>query len=131
MSTYRVATGSDVILGSLTVLAPQPSGEAVIQTTRRTYAADGSVYDAARYVELEWTAFTDGADYITLLALFGLSASVADAAVTVYIRDETFVWVRMNGTAVRPEPNREIKWGEVQSRPLGINILIKGLATAA
>ena len=131
MSTYRVATGSDVILGSLTVLAPQPSGEAVIQTTRRTYAADGSVYDAGRYVELEWTAFTDGADYITMLALFGLSASVADAAVTVYIRDETFVWVRMNGTAVRPEPNREIKWGEVQSRPLGINILIKGLATAA
>ena len=131
MSTYRVATGSDVILGSLTVLAPQPSGEAVIQTTRRTYAADGSVYDAGRYVELEWTAFTDGADYITMLALFGLSASVADAAVTVYIRDETFVWVRMNGTAVRPEPNREIKWGEVQSRPLGINILIKELATAA
>ena len=131
MTTYRVKTGTDVILGSLTVFDPQPSGEAVIQTTRRTFAADGSVYDEGRYIELEWTAYTNGADYITLLALFGLSASVADAAVTTYVRDETFAWVRMNGTAVRPQPNREVKWGEVQSRPLGIKILIKDLSTAA
>ena len=42
MTTYRVKTGTDVILGSLTVLDPQPSGEAVIQTTRRSFAADGA-----------------------------------------------------------------------------------------
>jgi len=131
MTTYRVKPGTDVILGSLVVLDPQPSGEAVIQTTRRSFAADNSVYDEGRYIELEWSAYTDGADYITLLGLFGLSASVANAAVTVYIRDETFAWVRMNGTAIRPMPNKEVSWGEIQSRPLGINILVKGLSTAA
>jgi hypothetical protein len=108
MSTYRVATGHDVVLGSLTVLSPQPSGDAVIQTTRRTFSADGSVADQGRYIELNWSAYTS-------------------ALVTVYVRDEVFTWVRMNGTAIRPEPGRQVRWGEVQSRPLGISILVRDL----
>ena len=131
MTTYRVKTTHDVILASLTVLDPQPSGDCVIQTTRRTFSADGSATDQGRYAIMRWSAYTNAAAYRTLLGLFGLSASVASAAVTVYVRDETFTWIRMNGTAIRPEPTREVRWGEVQSRPLRIGILIRDLAVIA
>ena len=131
MTTYRVKTGSDQALVDLTVLSPQPDPGPLIQTTRRTYAADGSVTDQGRYIELTWSAYDDASDYQTLLGLFGLSASVASAAVTVYVRDEFMAWVRMNGTAIRPEPGKNVRWGDVQSRPLGISILVRDLAAAA
>ena len=131
MTSYIVKTGSDVALVSLTVLSPQPDPGPLIQTTRRTSAADGSVTDQGRYVELSWSAYDTSATYQTLLGLFGLSASVSSAAVTVYVRDEFMAWVRMNGTAIRPEPGKNVRWGDVQSRPLGITILVRDLATAA
>lgn len=131
MTSYRVKTGSDVVLGSLTVLNPQPDPGPLIRTTKRTYAADGSVTDQGRYVEFTWSAYDDATDYQTLMGLFGLSASVSSAAVTVYVRDEFMAWVRMNGTAIRPEPGPDVRWGDVQSRPLGIRILVKDLSTAA
>jgi hypothetical protein len=128
MSTYRVATGHDIALASLTVLSPQPDPGPAIQTTRRTYAADGSVTDQGRYVVLSWSAYTNGTDYQTLLGQFGLSAATSSAAVTVYVRDETFTWVLLNGIAIRPEPGPDVRWGDVQSRPLGIRILVRDLA---
>ena len=131
MSTYRVATGHDVILGSLTVFAPQPDPGTAIQTTRRSYGGDGTVFDEGRYIELPWSALVDATAYQALLTLFGLSASVENADVTVYVRDETYAFVRMNGIAVRPQPGKEVVWGDVQSRPLNVNILVKDLATAA
>lgn len=131
MTSYRVKTGSDVALGSLTVLSPQPGPGTAIRTTKRTYAADGSVTDQGRYIEFLWKAYTNAADYLTLLGLFGLSASVSSAAVTVYVRDETYAWVRMNGTAIRPQPGPDVHWGDIQSRPLDIRILVRDLATAA
>ena len=131
MSTYRVKVGHDEALVDLTVLSPQPDPGPAIRTTRRTYGGDGTVYDDARYIELPWSALDDAAAYVTLLALFGLNASVENADVTVYVRDEIFAWVRMNGVAVRPIPGKTVRWGDVQSRPLNIKILVKELATAA
>ena len=131
MSTYRVKTGSSVALASLTVLSPQPDPGTAIQTTRRTYGADGTVTDQGRYIELKWSVYDTAATYQTLLGLFGLSASVAKAAVTVYVRDETYAWVRMNGNAIRPEPGKTVKWGDRQSRPLDISILVRDLEVAA
>lgn len=131
MTSYRVATGFDVILGSLTVLSPQPDPGPAIQTTRRTYGGDGTVYDEARYVELHWSLLDDATAYTTVLTVFGLDASTENADVTVYVRDEVFAWVRMNGIAVRPVPGKTVKWGDVQSRPMDITILVKDLATAA
>ena len=131
MTSYRVKTGSDVVLGSLTVLDPQPDPGPLIQTTRRTSAADGSVTDQGRYIELPWSLYDTATTYQSLLTLFGLSASVSSAAVTVYVRDEYMAWVRMNGTAIRPEPGRGVRWGDVQSRPAAVKILVRDLATAA
>jgi len=131
MTSYRVKTGSDIALGSLTVLSPQPDPGTGIQTTDRTYAADGSVVDQGRYIEFKWSAYDTQATYVTLLALFGLNASTSTAAVTVYVRNEIYAWVRMNGIAVRPIPGESVKWGDVQSRPLDITILVKNLTTAA
>jgi hypothetical protein len=131
MSTYRVATGTDIILGSLTVLDPQPDPGRGIQTTRRTYGGDNTVVDQGRYIELEWSAYTTVANYQTLLGLFGLNASTSSALVTVYVRDETYAWVRMNGTAIRPVPGQTVKFGDRQQRPLDISILVKNLTTAS
>ena len=83
MSTYRVATGHDVVLGSLTVLDPQPDPGTLIQATRRSYAADGTPTDQGRYIELPWSALEDGTAYTDLLTDFGLSASTSSALVTV------------------------------------------------
>ena len=131
MTTYRVKPGTDIALGTLVVLSPQPDPGPAIQTTRRMYGGDNTVYDEGRFIELEWSAYTNAADYLTLLGLFGLSASVSSALVTVYIRDEAYVWVRMNGTAVRPMPHKEVKWGDIQSRPLDITMLVKDLSVAS
>lgn len=129
--SYRVGVGHDVVLGSLFVLSPQPDPGNGIQVTRRIYNADGTVTDQGRYIEFTWSAYTTAADYVTLLSKFGLSASVSSAAVTVYVRDETYTAVRMNGTAIRPIPGESVKWGDIQSRPLDIVILVKDLETAA
>jgi len=131
MTTYRVKTGSDVPLASLTVLDPQPDPGPIIRTTRRTYGADGTVTDQGRYIEFPWSAYTTAAAYQTLLGQFGLSASVAKAAVTGYVRDEFLAWVRMSGNAIRPEPGRDMRWGDRQSRPLSIVILVRDLETAS
>ena len=131
MSTYRAKINHDIALGSLTVLSPQPDPGPAIQTTRRTFGGDGTVYDEARYVELHWSLLDDASAYTTILTVFGLNASTENADVTVYVRDEVFAWVRMNGIAVRPMPGKTVKWGDVQSRPIDITILVKELATAA
>jgi hypothetical protein len=127
VSSYRVKTGHDVVLGSLTVLSSQPDPGPVIQTTRRIHAADGSATDQGRYIVFPWSAYTDDTDYRTLLGLFGLDASTISAAVTIYVRDEALAWVQMNGTAVRPQPGQDMRWGDRQSRPLGIRILVRDL----
>lgn len=128
MSTYKVKTGSDQALIDLVDVSPQPTSPG-IKPTRRTYAADSSVYDEARYVELEFSNVGNVTNYQALLTQFGLSASVLDAAVTVYVRDETFAWVRMNGRAVRPEIGREVQWRRYF--PRNVTILVKDLEAAS
>lgn len=129
MSTYRVASGHNIALGSLTVLDPQPDPGPGIQVTRRSFAADGSVNDQGRYIEFTWSAYTNANDYIQLLGLFGLGQNTSSADVTIYVRDEIYDWIRLNGRAIRPIPGFTVKWGDVQSRPLDIVILVKDLAT--
>lgn len=128
MSTYRVKTTYDQELADLVVLDPQPDPGPGVQTTRRTYSGDGSVYDEGRFVEFTWSAYTTAAAYQTLLGMFGLSATTSAAAVTVYVRDETYAWIRMNGNAIRPMLDKEVKWGDIQSRPLNIIILVRDLS---
>ena len=127
MSVYKVADGHDVVLGSLNDVSPQPTADG-IKPTRRTHAADGSIYDEGKYVELQFTVMNDATAYQSLLSQFGIQSATTND-VTVYVRDETFAWVRMNGTAVRPEPGQDVQWRRYF--PRNITILIKELSTAA
>lgn len=107
MSTYRVsATGHNIALVSLNVVSPQPHSEG-IKPTRRTYGADGSVYDEGRYIELEFNFSEDPTTYVALLTAFGVNNNLT-CDVTVYVPDERYAWVRMNGTARRPEVGRDV-----------------------
>jgi hypothetical protein len=128
MSTYRAKTAHDVALGSLTVLDPQPRSEGV-KATRRSYAANGAVYDEGLYVELVWDYLADATAYQTLLAVFGLSASVAYADVTVYVRNQVYAFTRYNGIAVRPELGVDGAWSSYF--PRNLTILIKHLEALA
>ena len=131
MSTYRVADGHDVILGSLAVLVPQPRSKG-IETTRRTFAPDGSVYDEGRFVQLEWTMLPDQATLATIWTAFGVYQSpinINSNLVTVYVRDEMFLWVRMNGTAIRPNPGKDMAWKDYFPRQ--ITIMVKDLVLAS
>lgn len=127
MSTYRVADTHDVALVSLTVLDPQPTSQG-IRPTRRTFGADGSVYDEGEYVELEYSMVETAAAYLALLTTWGLHNALTND-VTVYVRDETFAFARMNGTAVRPEPGRDVDWRD--HFPRSVTILVRNLAAAA
>lgn len=108
MSTYRVADTFDVALGSLTVLSPQPRSDGT-KPTRRNYAADGTISDDARYAELEWDVIETAAAYLALLTTFGLHNALTNE-VTLYLRDETFAFVRVNAIVHRPELGRDAGW---------------------
>lgn len=127
MSVYKVADGHDVALESLNTVSPQPRSEG-IKPSRRSYAADGTVYDEGRYVELEFSMVSTVTDYQTLLSAFGVQSALSND-VTVYVRDETFAWVRMNGTAVRPEPGKDVRWRDMF--PRDVTILVRNLETAS
>lgn len=127
MTTYRVKTGSGIALDSLTVLSPQPDPGQGVQTTRRSFGANGTATDQGRYIEFGWSAYTTAAAYQTLLGQFGLDSNTSMAPVTVYVRDETYAWIRMNGNAIRPIPGKQVHWGDRQSRPLDITILVRDL----
>lgn len=124
--TYKVADGHDVAAESLTAISPQPRSEG-IRATRRVYCPDGTVRDDGLYVELLWSVLDDATDYQALLDQFGVKTARTNE-VTVMVRDDTFAWVRMNGTAVRPQAGGEVRWSDFF--PRSITILIKDLTAA-
>lgn len=128
MTDYAAKTGSNVALVSLTTLDPQPHSDG-IKCTRRAYGADGTVIEEGLYVELEWNVVKDPTQYQAILTVFGLSASVKMAAVTVYVPDQTRAFVRMNGNAIRPEVGRDMVYNN--AHPRNVTIVVRDLATAS
>lgn len=127
MSTYRVADGFNVALGSLTVLTPQPRSEG-LQYARRTYGGSGAVYDEGPFVELQWDVLEDATEYQAIVdTIFGVSRPLTNA-ITIYLRNQYYAWVRMNGIAVSPENVRDLHWR--QFFPRDLTIIVKGLAIA-
>lgn len=127
MSDYRVADGSNVALGSLTVLSPQPRSTG-IQYTRREYAADGTPILEGAYINLIWDVLGSVAQYQALLTTFGLLNTTTNA-VTVYIRNENFDYVRKNGVAIKPQIGEGVEWSNYFPRSL--TILVRNLEAAA
>ncbi len=106
MSTYKIADGFNVALGSMTDINPQPRSDG-IRIGRRVYTASGLVVDEALYIELMYDVLTV-AVYQNLLSQFGLSAAKYNN-VTVYVPDDTYTFVRMNGTIIRPQPGSDVR----------------------
>lgn len=123
---YKIGSGHNVALMSLTDIDPQPRSPGV-RATRRTYSASGLVYDQALYLVLEWTTIGSASDYQTLLAALGLD-SLLSANVTIYARDDQFSWTRYNGRIVRPMPGDGVDWDIF---PRNVRVMVKDLAVAA
>jgi hypothetical protein len=101
MSTYKIKVAHDVALVSLVDFPVQPMSPGY-QYTQRNYGADGTIHDQGPYIPLKWDILTE-TQYIALLTQCGLAtATVKRAAVTVYIKNESFGWARYNGWAQRP-----------------------------
>lgn len=126
MSDYRVADGFNVALGSLTVLSPQPRSTG-IQYTRRSYAADGTPINEGAFVELIWDILQDDAALQEILVTFGIYTATSND-VTVYVRNENFDYVRMNGRAIKPQIGEGLQWSKYF--PRGLTILIRNLGTS-
>lgn len=127
ISTYRVATGTNIALVSLAVIVPQPRSTGV-RYTQRSYSASGGAYDTAPYVELEWTLLGNVAAYTALLTQFGVQSALT-AAVTVYVKSSVFGWVRYNGIAVQPVAGVDVKWE--LGFPRNIVVLVRDLAVSS
>lgn len=128
-SDYRIATGHDIALNSLNVFSPQPMAEG-IRATRRTHAASGDVYDEAKYVELVWTVVETPTELDTILDYFGMGGVpiLHQNDVTVYVRNELYIYTRYNGVAVFPQLGRDLRWKSYF--PRNLTMLIKNLVEA-
>jgi hypothetical protein len=130
VTTYRVAEGTDVVLGSLTVLDPQPDEEheGGIQYTSVVRAADGTLIKRGPFFDFKWSLLSN-ADFVLITSLFGVDAAADTADVTVYIRQENYQnWVRYNGIAQRPFPGDTVNWN---LRPQDITIRVTDLVIAS
>lgn len=125
MSTYRVATGHDIALGSLTVLDPQPRGGEV--KALRSYGDTGAS-ERALHCTLQWSVLETEAQYQALLTQFGLLDALY-SRVTIYTRSPVFDWVRYNGIAVRPEIGVDGEWSRYFAR--NFTIYVKDLEELA
>lgn len=129
MTTYRALEGTDVVLGSLTVLDPQPDerhgGGIQYASVRR--AADGTIVKEGPFFPFRFEQLSE-ADYATILGVFGLDDS-DNTDVTVYVRDvDLSTFVRMNGVAQRPFPGDTVGW---DVRPLDVVIMVTDLEAAS
>lgn len=125
---YLVSSaGYNVALVSLAVVVPQCRSTGV-QSTRRNYAADGGVFDEARYVELIFDLVPNVTAFQALLTQFGV-INVLTCPVTIYAPDERYSPTRMNGIAVRPEVGKDQASRNYFIR--GVTILVKNLAASA
>lgn len=120
-SDYRIKEGFNVALASLTKFTPQCQS-AGVKATRRDFSANGSVKDWGLYVELTWSALPLS-QYTGILTAAGLDDNLA-TGVTVYCRDDTYIYRRYNGVAVRPPAS----WQNARAR--NVVLLVRDLELA-
>ena len=100
MSDYRAATGSNIVLASLTKIPLQPYSPGV-KATRRVPMGDGSILDQGLYVDWIYNVIEDATQLLTVLTPLGLHTAKF-AKVTIYTRDDLYAYHLYNGTARRP-----------------------------
>jgi hypothetical protein len=118
MSTYRVATGHSVALGSLAVLSPQPRNGEV--HSLRTYGDTGA-QERAEWCAFVWDVLETEEQYQDILTAFGL-LDATTSKVTIYTRSPVFNWVRYNGIAIQPEIGVDGSWDRYFARNFTIHV---------
>lgn len=122
---YLVKTGHGVAFLSLVAMAPQPRTDVTIRPIQRSYSASGAVHETGPHIELLWSMLETATEYTTLLAQFGLSATVLNANVTVYVPNSVYTFARYNGVAHLPLQGSDIKRTDYFIRD--VIILVKNL----
>jgi hypothetical protein len=79
-------------------------------------------------VELVWNTLGTKAQYQTILTAFGLLSADSND-VTVYVRNDVYDFVRMNGKAIKPKPGAGVQWQ--RPFPRNITILVRDLEAAS
>jgi hypothetical protein len=71
-----------------------------------------------------WDLNQGATEYLALLTAFGLETGIS-ASVSIYARDDIYVWRYYNATVVRPRVGHEVTWDRYF--PRRITILAKEL----
>lgn len=77
-----------------------------VKATRRTLMGDGSILDQGLYVEWIYSVVESAAQLTTVLAPLGLDVAKTQE-VTIWTRDDLYVFRRYNGVAQRPPASWE------------------------
>lgn len=120
MPNYKVATGHGVALVSLNDMNPQPRTDATVRPVVRNESASGAIQEIGKYIELLWSMIETETQYTTLLAQFGLSATVLTNQVTIYVPNEVYTFARYNGIARFPQQGVDIRRSDYFIRDLRI-----------
>jgi len=123
MTQYLVGVGTDLVTGSLNVIAPQPRTKG-LEYKRWVEAMDGTRYGTGPFIEFQWDLLQGATAYLALLTSFGVHVSTS-AAVSIYARNDKYVWVYYNGVAMQPRVGHEVQW--TRYFPRRITILVKAL----
>lgn len=121
MAQYLVAQTHDQPFANLNVITPQPYSPGV-QIVQRNLAVSGKAKDVGLWIPLQWDVIDTATVYSTLLGLFGLSASVTEAEVTIWCPDRLFTFNRFNGLAVLPQPGDDVQRANYFIRDLTIRV---------
>ncbi len=119
---YKAGLGLGLSTGMLTTLVPQPRSVGV-QTTRRSYAADGTIFEEGDHVELIFNLLETDASYSTLLGYFGLVDALV-SEVTIRAPSQFFTDTLYQGVAVRPQHGKEASRDYF---PRNVTILVRNL----
>lgn len=123
MTNYLVGIGTDLVTGSLNIIAPQPKTKG-LEYKRWVVAMDGTEYATGPFIRMEWDLLQGATEYLALLTSFGVHVGIS-SSVSIYARNDTFVWKYYNGVAMRPRINQEATW--IRYFPRRITILVKNL----
>ena len=123
MTQYLVGVGTDLVTGSLNVIAPQPRSKG-LEYKRWVEAMDGTRYATGPYIELQWDLLQGATEYLALLTSFGVHVGIS-SSVSIYAKNDIYAWQYFNGLAMRPRVGHEVQW--TRYFPRRITILVKAL----
>lgn len=104
----KMSTGHNVATASLGTLDPIPHVDPVMPVDRE-YSISGKANDIGFYTCFHYDMVQDESEYLAILTAWGI-ATINQADVTIYCRNQRMVGTRYNGTALLPEMGQDAKY---------------------